>query len=44
MDSFQMRYPHLRWPWLRRKWFMLGYDVGMTLSYLRTKWFVWPRS
>lgn len=41
MDPFQREYPHLNWPWWRRKRFIWGYAIGMKLSYLRTKWFVW---
>lgn len=38
MDAFQQRYPHLQWSWPRRKWFLLRYDVGMFVSWLRTRW------
>jgi len=38
MDAFQKRYPHLNWPWYRRKWFILMYDIGMAWSWCETKW------
>ena len=43
MDWFQKSYPHLKWPWWKRRWFMLRYDVGMAVSYLRTQWFIWKQ-
>lgn len=38
MDAFEKRYPHLKWNWLRRKWFLFCYDIAMAISYLRTRW------
>lgn len=38
MDAFERRFPHLKWNWPRRKWFMLRYDIGMAISYMRTRW------
>lgn len=43
MDAFEKRYPHLRWSWLRRKRFLIGYDVGMAISYWRTRWYQFRR-
>lgn len=37
MDAFQRHYPHLDWPWWRRKYFVLRYDLGMALSVIRTR-------
>lgn len=36
MDAFQKHYPHLRWSWPRRKWFLFRYRFGMAVSYIRT--------
>lgn len=36
MDAFQRRFPHVKWPWWRRKWFVLRYDIGMAWSAFRT--------
>lgn len=41
MDAFQKHFPHLKWGWLRRKWFMLRYDAGMFASWIRTRWHTW---
>jgi hypothetical protein len=41
MDAFQKKFPNLRWGWVRRKWFILRYDVGMAISYCRTRWWAW---
>jgi hypothetical protein len=38
MDVFEKRFPHLKWSWSRRKWFIFRYDLGMAISYLRTLW------
>lgn len=38
MDAFQERFPHLKWGWLRRKWFLLRYDIGMAVNRWRTRW------
>lgn len=43
MDAFQKRYPHLNWPWWKRKLFILDYDIGMVLSWCRTKWWIFKR-
>jgi len=41
MDAFQRRYPHLKWSWPRRKWFLLRLDVALAISYWRTRWYCW---
>ncbi len=38
MDAFQKKFPHLKWGFMRRRWFLIRYDIGMLLSRCRTAW------